>query len=119
VEPAIEAETRSVVVRAVLDSPGALTPGLFAEVEVELPRTDALFVPSMAVMPHGARHRLYVVQEGKAALIDVELGQRSAERVQVVEGLASGAVVIVSNTLRLKPGIPVEVANRDEAAPPP
>lgn len=111
VEPRIDAATRSVMARALADNPGGeLLPGGFVTVELELAADEhGIVVPSMAVIPTGGGHAVYVARDGKAVETTVEVGVRTEETVQILKGLAPGDVVITSNLLRLRPGAPVQL----------
>ena len=48
-----------------------------------------------------------MLTDGKASLRPVEIGQRTADDVEIVSGLSAGDTVLVSNLLRLREGAPV------------
>ncbi len=104
VEPQLEQSTRSLIVRGVVERPGALRPGQFTTVELTAAPTRALFVPAIAVLPSERGHRVFVVREGTAHAVEIELGHRTPERVEVSRGLAAGDTVIVTNLLRVREG---------------
>lgn len=111
VEPRIDAATRSVTARALADNPGGeLLPGGFVTVEIELAAdAQGIVVPSMAVIPTGGGHAVFVARDGKAMETAVEVGVRTDTTVQILKGLAPGDVVITTNLLRLRPGAPVKL----------
>lgn len=111
VEPSVDPATRTVTVRATSPNPdGALLPGAFADVSFAVRETDdALAVPSIAVLPELGGHRVYVLEDGAAASRPVETGLRTADRVEITDGLAAGERVIVSGLQSLRPGMAVEV----------
>jgi membrane fusion protein (multidrug efflux system) len=123
VEPRIEATTRSVLVRGLVEDPKDLTPGTFAKVTLPTGKVRAIFVPTAAVVLEGGSHRVFVASATGAAgamtakAVPVQLGVRTADRAEVVSGLAEGERVIVSNVLRLRPGAPVSVSRESAAAP--
>lgn len=108
VEPAMQATTRSVLVRGVIDEPAGLAPGAFANVTVPLSTEDALLVPSIALIPAIKGHTVFVEQGGVAKSVLVTLGARSEDRVQVTSGLSPKDRVIVSNLLRIRDGARVK-----------
>ncbi len=118
VEPRIDAATRSVLARALADNPGGeLLPGGFVTVEIELSADEeGIVVPSMAVVPTGGGHMVFVARDGKATEAVVEVGVRTETSVQILKGLVPGDVVITSNLLRLRPGAPVSLGNVEGAA---
>ena len=111
VEPRIDAATRTVQVRAKAPNPDRrLLPGAFAEVRLVLERIDdALLVPSIALIPGLEATTVYVVEDGAAQPRQVQVGRRTAEQVQILDGLAAGDEVIVSGLQQLKPGVAVAV----------
>lgn len=112
IEPAIDAPTRSLMVRAVSDNPsGTLLPGAFASVEVPIAqRGEGIMVPAHAIIPSATGHAVYVLRSGRAELQEVEIGLRTRQSVEIRRGLALGDTVLTSNLLRLRPGARVERA---------
>jgi membrane fusion protein, multidrug efflux system len=108
-EPGISAETRTLRVRARGANPGgALRPGSFAQVSLTLQRiSDALMVPTTAIVSAQDRTLVYVIRDGKAEPRPVETGVRTADRVQLVSGVAPGDSVITAGVQSLRPGAPV------------
>jgi membrane fusion protein (multidrug efflux system) len=109
-EPAIDAPTRSLLVRGVFENPGgALLPGAFATVEVPIEQPgEGILVPAEAIVPSVSGHAVYVLRDGRAQLQPVEIGLRTPDAVQVLQGLAFGDTVLTTNLLRLRPGVRVE-----------
>jgi membrane fusion protein (multidrug efflux system) len=120
IEPAIDAATRSLLVRAVSENPsGRLLPGAFASVEVPITqRAEGILVPAQAIIPSATGHAVFVLRDGRAALRDVEIGLRTREAVEIRRGLAAGDVVLTTNLLRLRDGVRVERADARQAATP-
>lgn len=110
VEPNVDPETRSLLLRARSDNPsGRLVPGAFADVRLLVAEIDdALAVPSMAVVPELGGRKVFVLENGKAEPRAVETGIRTADRVQVIRGLEPGETVIVSAIQQLRAGLEVE-----------
>lgn len=111
VEPLVDLETRSLTVRAQSPNPdGSLFPGAFADVEIVVRRIEgALAVPSRAVIPELGGKKVYVYEEGEARPRAVETGLRTAELVEVTQGLEPQERVIVTAIQRLRPGLPVDI----------
>lgn len=108
VEPAIEATTRSLLVRGLCETPKGLLPGGFAEVTLTLDGdTNGFMVPSQAIVPSQRGQGVYVVENGKAKLAPVEIGVRTADKVQVLRGIQNGDKVATTNLLRMRPGLEV------------
>lgn len=113
VDPLLDADGRSVAVRAVLPpSPaGDLRPGMFARVLTIFAVDEAaLVVPEEALVPQGGKQFVFRLEkegEGDAAKLvsrrtEVQLGVRQGPQVQVVAGLAEGDTVVVAGQQRLQ-----------------
>jgi membrane fusion protein (multidrug efflux system) len=111
IEPAVDPETRSVIVRAQLPNEGRhLRPGAFADVSVVIAEVpNALTVPSVAVIPELGGKKVMVVEGGKAVARAVETGIRTDTAVEVTSGLKAGEQVITGGLDRVTDGAPVEV----------
>jgi membrane fusion protein (multidrug efflux system) len=115
VEPVIDSATRSLLVRGVVPNPqGVLTPGASASVEFEVRSADGILIPSRALVPSIKGHNVFVLRDGRAAEQPVTIGLRTAERVQILAGLAPGDTVLTSNLLRLRAGVPIRVEGQAE-----
>ena len=106
-EPAIDASSRSVVVRGEVSNVNDLMPGTFARVDLPLRLEQALLVPAIAVVPGSDARRVFVEKDGVARGVAVEVGARTVDRVQILKGLSPGDRLIVTNLLRLKDGVRV------------
>ena len=72
-------------------------------------------LPEEAIIPRGEEFYVYIVEEGKAVLKKVELGQRMAGKVEIREGLDAGVVVVTAGHHRVSNGFPVRVRSQEEA----
>jgi membrane fusion protein (multidrug efflux system) len=123
IDPLIDANTRSVQLRAVVpNDSGKLRPGQFASVSLTLSETpNTLFVPASAIWPMGEQSFVFKITDGMAALAPVELVNRQANRVAVT-GLAVGDEVVTAGHAKLMMfggGQPTPVQVVDPHAPPP
>ncbi len=111
IEPAIDAATRSLLVRGLCSAPKGLLPGGFAEVALTLDGlANGFMVPSQAIVPSPRGQGVYQIVEGKAKLQPVEIGIRTEDQVQILRGLKEGDVVATTNLLRIRPGLEVTAA---------
>ena len=112
IDPRIDAGTRTVLIRAVCPNPdGRLLPGAFANVEFTLSQvSDALLVPSGAVIPGLTEKNVFVVREGRAVRRPVQTGVRTETSVQILDGLTPGDLVITSGLQQLRVGQAVQIA---------
>lgn len=119
IAPSVQVNGRSVSVRARLNNQdGKLVPGQFAQVLVELNKAaPTLMIPEQAIWPNGEQKMVYVVHQGKADLVPVELGLRNPGWVEVKTGLKEGDVVITTGQMKLFPGAPVMLAKPAKKSP--
>ena len=121
INPRIDANGRSLEIRARLDNTGGkLRPGMFVRVRVIVgERANALLVPEEAIVPQGAEFFVYKVVEGQARRIPVKIGVRREALVEIVEGLNSGDQVVTAGMRLSRDGQPVRVLppNAPGAAP--
>ncbi len=103
-EPRVDATSRSILVRGLVEAESGLMPGSFAQVELTISNAQAILIPSIAVLPGLDGRRVFVLKDGVARSMLVEVGSRDAEQVEILSGLAPGDQVIISNLLRLKDG---------------
>lgn len=110
IEPAVEVATRSILLRAEVPNPeDRLRPGAFAEVKVVLADIpDAIAIPAMALVPGLRQQSVFVFENGKAESRSVQIGLRTPDAVQIIEGLAPGDRVITTGILQLRSGMRVE-----------
>ena len=111
-EPRTDVSTRSLLVKALsANTKRQLVPGMSAKINLLLhAATQALVVPTQALIPTAKGYSLYAIKGGKADYRDVTTGARSSGTVQVLTGLQTGDTVATTNLLRLAAGVPVHVA---------
>ncbi len=110
VEPKIDEATRTLRVRALVNNSKAqLYPGSFAKIDLNIKSSDALMVPTNAIIPEARGKKVFVVKEGKATPVMVETGFRNENQIQVMTGLKAGDTVLVSSIMMVKPGADVKI----------
>ncbi|MEJ0035967.1 MAG: efflux RND transporter periplasmic adaptor subunit [Gammaproteobacteria bacterium] len=118
IDPRIDSATRTVLIRAACPNKEAkLFPGAFASVSLTLGEIDnAVLVPAIAVVPGLNAKTVFVVEDGKAQLRTVVTGTRLEDRVQILDGLKAGEVVVTSGVLQLSPGQRVRSLATEQSA---
>ncbi len=93
---AIDAEDRTLLVEATVDNhDGALRPGGFCRAAiVTAPARSVLAVPTRAVQSFAGVDRVFVVADGKARELLIELGRRQGDLVEVTKGLVADQLVV-------------------------
>lgn len=117
ISPQIERTTRSVPIRATLaNGEGRLRPGMFAEVRTLLPpRDDVLTLPQRAITynPYGDSVFVVVEQDGQqvAKRRQVQTGEVRQGRVEILEGVQDGEMVVSAGHNKLRNGQSVVIDN--------
>lgn len=98
VHPTLSERTRTLRVRFTADNrDGRLRPGLYGSAEFEAEPRSVLVVPRDAVVDTGTSQHVFTAGAGGTfEPRPVRLGMRLADRVEVVEGLAAGDVVVAA-----------------------
>ena len=116
VDPAVDAATRMVKVRAKLPNPGhLLKPGMFADVHVDEASSDQrVVVPETAVTYSPYGNSVFVIESKDGGLRitrrQVKTGETRQGRVAVLEGLAAGEQVVAVGQNKLRNDMAVEIA---------
>jgi membrane fusion protein (multidrug efflux system) len=96
VSPAVTQTSRSLWIEAdVLNPQRKLQAGIFAEAEIVVdPDARAIAVPAGAVTEFAGVQKVWVVRDGKAAELPVRIGRREPTRVEILDGLTAGEVIV-------------------------
>lgn len=109
-EPFVDAGTRMLTIRAQLRNDGNLIPGTFVAVEYDLGiENSAMMVPTESVIPVLKGQKVIVVRDGIAKDVEVQVGIRTSDRVQVIGDLKPGDQVLISGLLAVRDGMPVTI----------
>lgn len=113
-EAGLDEQTRTLTVRArVQGRHEALKPGMFCKVLVPLTQqAGSISLPTEALVPVMRGYQVYVVKQGKASAVPIEISERTEQNVVVKSGLQVGDSVITRGLLGLRPGAQVRVVNR-------
>ncbi len=110
-EAGVDQSTRTLLVRAVSQNKEKLLlAGQSARIHVSLhSSTEALMVPSQALIPSSQGYSIYMIRNNQATITPIQIGQRGALTVEVIHGLDKGDTVATSNLLRLTSGAAVRL----------
>jgi membrane fusion protein (multidrug efflux system) len=122
----LDANGRSLLVRARLDNPGGeLRSGMFARTRIVFAsRPNATMVPEEALVPQGGKQFLFKVIEGPngpvSRRLEAKIGARLPGKVEILEGLAAGDAVVTAGQARLLrgDGVPLRVVEIGRKAGP-
>jgi RND family efflux transporter MFP subunit len=119
--PAADSSTRLVPVEVAVsgDATQRLRPGYTARVTFQLDsRTDALLIPTRAVMGPAGSRSVYIARGGTAERRPVRVGTDVDGRTEVFEGLVAGDSIIVAGNAMVRDGGPIRIVPPLTDAPP-
>jgi len=110
IDPLIDANGRSVGVRACIDNRRLqLRPGMFARVNTVFgQRDDARVILEAAIVPQAGKQFVIKLQPGPDAQgfvtqrVEVKVGQRMPGKVEIVDGLGLGDTVVIAGQQRVQ-----------------
>jgi membrane fusion protein (multidrug efflux system) len=125
IEPALDAATRAVGVRASLPDGERFRPGMFLNVRVVQPEKDEVIViPLTAVVHASYGDSVFIVApapQGKPGKIArqqfVRLGEERGDFVAVLDGVKVGEEVVSAGAFKLRNRAPIVVDNKVELRP--
>lgn len=106
-EKSIDAATRNLRIRALVDNPSKeLIPGTFATVKLLLgENAQSVLIPTQAIIPQERTKSVIIAKDGKAHFVVVESGIRKTGSIEILSGVNFGDTVITSGVLFLKEGM--------------
>ena len=109
VGPAVRADSRALVVEAIVPNPKALLqPGLFATARIDLPAgRPSVMVPTAAVKGEGGVFKLFVAKNERAEARIVQIGREAGATVEILRGLNAGERVVSPQAAGLADGTPI------------
>ncbi len=109
VDPQIDIRTRTIIIRARYNNrSGQLRPGMSARVTLNTGGGAMnVYVPNQAVVPDVKGRSVWLMRSGKATLISVMTGSRTADMLEVLSGIEKGDTVITTGLMQLREGVSV------------
>jgi len=105
IDPVLNTQTRTVILRAVLDNKsGTFKPGMFLEGEIEGATTnqdEVISIPSSAILWTGKRSVVYLKVNPNEPVFEMQeviLGNEIGEDYEVLKGLKSGDEIVTNGT---------------------
>jgi RND family efflux transporter MFP subunit len=114
INPEVESDNRSVTLKLkIANQKGLLRSGMYAKGEIVTGNESrALVIPRDSLIPEKEGSKtagVYVVREGKAHRVDIQIGDSQEELVWVRQGLEEGELVITEIGPSLKEGVAVRL----------
>jgi Cu(I)/Ag(I) efflux system membrane fusion protein len=102
--PQLDATTRSVKIRVLLDNPDLkLKPEMYGDLQINTGAgRRALSVPREAVLDSGLKQRVFVDRgNGYLEPREVTVGQHFGDRIEIIKGLRAGQTIVISGNFLL------------------
>jgi multidrug efflux pump subunit AcrA (membrane-fusion protein) len=116
INQSVDPNSRIFILEARFDnSDTALKPGMFATARVLQPGgVNAVFIPKLAVFRDKTTdsNQVFAIEDGKARLRVVQVGDTAGDSVRVLSGIAGGEVVATGNLNELYNGVSVSVTGK-------
>ncbi|WP_319381127.1 efflux RND transporter periplasmic adaptor subunit [Thiomicrorhabdus sp.] len=122
IAPRLNENSALLQVRALLENPeGELKDNMQVNAKLILPSKQLVSVPTTALLMLGERNFVYRLQgEGKnlkVERVEVQVGRRYADRIEILSGLKAGDQVVSQGIMRLMPGKNVRIKAYQNHAP--
>jgi len=118
--PLVDERSRSFEVVSRVSESNNLVSGLFGRGRIKVREIkDALVLPPSSIMHDGqtaGRANVFVIEQGKAQLRQVELGVEGADSVEIRSGITPGTLVVIDPPTTLAAGAPVQIQNSGKTA---
>jgi membrane fusion protein (multidrug efflux system) len=110
IDPKVDINTRTIVVRALYPNIEELKPGRFASVRARLSEIEnAVSIPTEALIAEMSGEKVFIYKNGKAKEVKVQTGLRTESHIQIREGLNFGDTLLTTAILQLREDLPVQL----------
>lgn len=111
ISPAVNAQTRTFAFEAAAPNhDGILKPGTFARVRLETSLVEGvLTIPYVAMQYRYGVNRAFVVKGDHLSAVELKLGDRRGDRMEITDGLKAGDVIALTDVDNLSDGLKVAV----------
>jgi multidrug efflux pump subunit AcrA (membrane-fusion protein) len=115
--PAVNPRSRAFAIEGeVPNADGSLKPGTFARVRIVTDRVDrTIVIPVSAVQTRYGRSVVFLVKDGKLSASEVTVGDRLGPRVEILDGVTAGSVIVAENVEGLTDGMAVTPRQQADA----
>jgi RND family efflux transporter MFP subunit len=119
--PEVDATTRTARVRLVFSNPHlTLTPGMYVNVDLQVPLGNQLVIPVSGVLQSGTRQIVFVDRgSGYLEPRDVQLGPQAGDQYIVLKGLKAGERIVTSANFLIDSESQLQAAIGSFVPPPP
>lgn len=103
IEPRVDESTKTIKARAIYSGEQTFYPGSFVKVYANLGETkNALMVPTECVIATLKGQKVFVSRNGNAEEVQVQIGVRTDDKIQIINGLAVNDTVLTTGLLSVR-----------------
>ncbi len=103
IEPKVEEATKTIRARAIYNGSEDFYPGSFAKVFLNIEDAqNAFMVPTQCIIATLKGQKVFISKNGLAKEVEVKIGIRTEQKIQILEGLTSGDTIIVNGLMSLR-----------------
>ncbi|MFW5915728.1 MAG: efflux RND transporter periplasmic adaptor subunit [Planctomycetota bacterium] len=115
-QPQLTASTRTAKITVRIENEDhRLRPGMYARMELIVQRRDNVpTIPDYALVQKGDDRGAFVIKDGKARFLKVELGLKEGARNEILSGLSEGDRIVARGHHLLEDGMEINVEEKDE-----
>ncbi|HCR85871.1 MAG TPA: hypothetical protein DIV86_04260 [Alphaproteobacteria bacterium] len=111
IDSRIDEKTRGVMIEAIYDnSEGQIYPGQFAEVNIIIGKNNSIFLPSQSIIPLRNKNYVFKVIGEKVERYEVTLGKRTVDKVEVLEGVLEGEIIVSTGHQKIRDGANIRIS---------
>jgi len=108
-----EAHTYPIEIRMSNSKEHPLKAGMFGKVSfTTIEKNDALIIPRSALIGSIKNPKVFVVNDGKAELREVQTGADAGTNLEILSGLTAGESIVTNGQNNLRPGSKVTIINK-------
>ena len=115
IDPGADPMTHTVRARAIVpNTDRAIFPGAFAHVLIAFGQaSNTILIPSQSIIPTTRDKKVALLRGGKAVMQVVKTGERTEDRVQIIQGLQMGDTVLTTALMQVKQGMEIKARIRE------
>ena len=116
INPVVDANARTIRVRASLNNKNNWLPGDFAVASLVLDDQDsALVIPTQLIIPELGAETVFLYKNGKAVKQTVVTGPRNHQVALIAGGLQPGDTLLATGLMQLRNGMPVKISETENS----
>lgn len=111
IDSGLDVQTRTIMLRAYYDNSDLLLrPGMMGRIAFDTQQSNySIYVPNEALVQSARGQSVWILKNGRATLIPVNIGLRTEEKIELRSGVSEGDTVVTSGLLQIREGLKVSI----------